>query len=361
MKNKKALYFSALGLALLAVGLVFQAWQTEEAGSASEAASRTGPEPEELDRTDTGQRGNDPGKPSDQRAEEDLAYFLTREPAELPASLSGTEVDGGVRADDQGRLMVEARIRRMFEYFLSTLGQASLTEVKTWVAHYLDENLPASAAREGWSLFRDYLDYRRSLDAIAEPGPDANMDTVTRTMERRNAVRREKLGREAAEAFFAAEEAYDDYMLRRRAIARNDELTEGQKKQRLEQARAELPQPMREVRKEATRPIRAREKVEQMRAEGASEAEIRAWREAELGAEAADRLEKLEKRREQWDQRYQAYRREREQLDTSGLAAPERKAALQRLRAAHFEDDELRRVRALDQIRAQQGSQRPDQ
>lgn len=362
MKNKKAFYFSALGVAVLVGGLTFQAWKTEENHSLSETVYTPGSEVEVRENTDVGENDNELGKQAEKGAEDDLEHFLAREPAALPASLSGTEVDGGVRADEQGRLIVEARIRRMFEYFLSTLGETSLSEVKTWVAHYLDENLPASAAREGWSLFRNYLDYRRGLDTIAEPGLDADMDTVARSMERRNALRREKLGREAAEAFFATEEAYDQYMLRRRAIAQNDELTEAEKQQRLEQARAELPEPMREVREEATRPVRAREKVEQMRARGASEAEIRAWREAELGAEAADRLEKLEERREQWDQRYQAYRREREQLDTSGLAEPEREVALRRLREVHFDEEELRRVRALDRIREKQGDgERPDQ
>jgi lipase chaperone LimK len=362
MKNRIILLISALGLFVLAAGLGFQAWKTQRRGPAPEAVHALEREEAGTDeRTASGASheksdGQEGGPPAD-----GLEYFLARQPAKRPASLAGTEVDGGVRADAQGRLIVEARIRRMFEYFLSTLGEASLAEVKTWVAHYLDENLPASAAREGWSLFRNYLDYRRSLDAIAQPGPDADMDTMAAAMERRNALRREKLGRKAADAFFAAEEAYDEYMLRRRAIAQDDDLTEAEKQQQLEQARAELPEPMREVREETTRPIRAREKVEQMRAEGASEAEIRAWREANLGAEAADRLEKLEQRRKQWEERYQSYRRQREQLDTSGLAKPEREAALQRLREAHFEADEMRRVQALDRIRAQRGSERPDQ
>lgn len=361
MKNKTVVCFSVLAGAVVIGALLFRAWQTEDAGSESRGVSRPGPEATAQAPAQTGKEGNAPGKRTDPAGEADLAHFLAREPAALPASLSGTAVDGGVRADDQGRLKVEARIRRMFEYFLSTLGEATLDEVKTWVAHYLNDNLPASAAREGWSLFRDYLDYRRSLESIAEPAPDADRATMSRTLERRNRLRREKLGREAAEAFFAAEEAYDEYMLRRRAIEANDDLTPAEKKQRLEQARAQLPEPMREVRKETTRPVRAREKVEQMRSRGASEAEVRAWREAELGAQAADRLEQLEVRREQWDQRYQAYRQERANLDKSGLAEPEREAALQRLREDHFQDDELRRVRALDRIRAQRGRGRPDQ
>lgn len=360
MNNKKIFYFSLVVVVVLAGGLVIQVRTTGEDPSVSETPEDARAEQGVHDSTQSKAARGEPENGTNRSGERDLGHFLGREPSKLPASLSGTEVDGGVRADEQGRLIVEARIRRMFEYYLSTLGEASLDEIQTWVAHYLDENLPASAAREGWSLFRDYLEYRRGLDAIAEPGADADMDTMAAAMERRNVLRREKLGREAAEAFFATEQAYDEYMLRRRAIAQDDELTEAEKQQRLEQARAELPEPMREVREESTRPVRVQERVEAMRAEGASEAEIRALREAELGAEAADRLEELEARREQWEQRYQAYRREREQLDTSGLAEPEREAAVQRLREEHFDEDEIRRAEALDRIRAQRGSERPD-
>lgn len=343
---------------ILVVALVLQAPEKTERAAAETAS---GPAADEAARHEEDAAESEAGPvDSGPGANAGLEAYAVREPAPLPPSLEGTAVDGGVRADDQGRLIVEAQIRDLFEYYLSTLGSASLEEVKVWVARHLRANLPPQAAEQGWQLFQRYLDYRRSLDAIPEPGPDAGTDRMQAVMRQRNALRREKLGSQAADAFFAAQEAYDEYMLRRRRIQQNSELTASEKQQRLDQARADLPGPMREIRRETTAPVRAQEHVEEMRAEGASEAEIRAWREANLGAEAADRLEQLEERRAQWERRYQDYREARAELDTSGLAEPEREAALQRLREKHFAEDELRRVEALDRLRAEQASERPD-
>ncbi len=359
MKRNKILIAAViLGLALPAV-LWFATANRPDSGAGKA-------EPDRLAEVDPAmkpdsQGSGEPGHPTAAAPDSGLAAWVGRERPALPDSLQGTDVDGGVRANDQGELILEGRIRDLFEYYLSTLGEADLDDVKTWIAHHLRAQLPPDAAREAWALFRNYLDYRRKLDGVSEPGLDSGVEEMKSVMAQRNALRRESLGREAAEAFFAAEEAYDRYMIRRREIEQNDELDAAETRRRLDQARAELPQAMREVREGSTEAIRAREKVEQMRAEGASEAEVRAWREAELGPEAADRLEDLEDRRDAWQQRYQNYRRERAQLDTSGLAQQEREAAIRRLREAHFEDDELRRVQALDRMREPESEGRPDQ
>lgn len=356
-KNKYVIFLVVFVVFLLAAML----WLQPEKVPAPGGRPDQGPDiPENVDDSAL------PGEPGVTVADSDepqseLAAFLDRDPRSLPSSLRGTDVDGGVRADDSGRLIVESGVRRMFEYFLSTLGEASLDDVKTWVAHYLNDQLPASAAAEGWALFNRYLSYRESLGTIADPGPGAGPEEMRSVFSQRNALRREILGQEAAEAFFAEDEAYDRYMLRQREIAADESLSEAERARRLEQARAELPVSLQETRRESTRPVRARETVEQMRADGASEAEVRAWREAELGPEAADRLEALEQSRREWDQRYRDYQQALQRLDTEGLAEQDRQAAVQRLREARFDEDEIRRVEALDRIRQDQGGERADQ
>jgi lipase chaperone LimK len=290
-----------------------------------------------------------------------MAQLLSASPSTLPPSLSGTEVDGGVRADSRGNLIVEPAVRDMFEYFLSTLGEASLAEIRVWVAHYLADNLPAGAAEQGWRLFQDYLAYRESLASIPEPAPGSSIDEMEAVMAQRNALRREMLGRDNAEALFALDEAYDEYMVRRRRILTDESLTAQERERRLAAAGAVLPERLQAVRERTTVPTRAGEQVARMRAEGRTEAEVRAWREANLGAAAADRLEQMEADRQAWEARYEAYRQARAGLSLQGLAEPERQAALKRLRQAHFQEDEIRRVEALDRIRAGQSGTRPDQ
>lgn len=357
-QRNKWLIFSAFFLVflLLAAGLVWKQTPLSEATvtRAGNTGNSSGNTPAAVqDSGEHRERGAD--------AEgEQLVDFLARQPAALPPSLEGTGVDGGVRVDAGGRLVLEPAVRDLFEYYLSTLGEATLEDVKVWVAHYLNDHLPPEAARQGWALFGRYLDYRRQLADIPDPGLGADAENMKAAIRARARLRREVLGRQAAEAFFALDEAYDDYMMTRLTLREDDTLTEEQRARRLEQARAELPEPLQQIREETTKPVRAREKVEQMRASGASEAEVRAWREAELGAAAADRLEALEARRRQWRQRYEAYWREKQQMQLDGLAEQDREAAVQRLREKHFQAEEIRRAEALDRIRQEAAKTRPD-
>src|SRR5699024_2093736 len=56
---------------------------------------------------------------------------------EVPSSLSGTRVDGHVAADSSGQLIVSVGVKQMFDYFLSTLGEEDLNDVKGRIAFYL--------------------------------------------------------------------------------------------------------------------------------------------------------------------------------------------------------------------------------
>lgn len=267
---------------------------------------------------------------------------------ETPASWRGTVPDGELRADDHGDLVVSEGVRWRFDYFLSALGEEDLNVLRARVAAHLDQVLPPRAARQAWALFEQYVGYRAALRGLEEPGRDPA--DLRRSLEERQALRAQWFDATAREAFFGFRDRYDRFALARREILEDDGLDEEQKAARLAELEASLPEDLRGMVTASRRPVRLAADVAALREQGVSEARIYQLREQQLGAEAANRLAALDRRREEWDRRYQAYREQRAVILDSGLAPADRDAQVRALRERLFEDQERRRVEALDRI-----------
>src|SRR5690606_16991165 len=90
-----------------------------------------------------------------------------------PASLQGTDVDGELLVDAQGNLVASIGVRRVFDYFLSTLGEEDLDTIKARIAAHLVEKLPPEAARQAWRLLNNYLDCQHALSELPLQSRDA--------------------------------------------------------------------------------------------------------------------------------------------------------------------------------------------
>jgi hypothetical protein len=97
-------------------------------------------------------------------------------------------------------------------------------------------------------------------------------------------------------------------------VLRDPGLAEEERAARLAAMEAELPESAREARAAATAALTLRRDETRLRAEGASDAEIGALREARFGPEAAARLAALDQARAAWSARVSAYRAERERV-----------------------------------------------
>ena len=269
-----------------------------------------------------------------------------RKLGEEPASWRGTVPDGALREDERGNLIVSEDVRRRFDYFLSALGEEELNVLRGRVAAHLRGALSERAARQAWDLFERYIGYRSALRELDEH--DGSVAGMRQSLEERRALRDQWFSATTREAFFGFRDRYADFALQRRELLENDRLDPAEKQARLRALEAELPNDMREMIRASRRPAEVAEAVRRLREQGASEARIYQYREQQLGAEAAERLDDLDRRREAWRERYQAYRAQRRAIEDSGLAEEDREDAIQRLRASLFDEAEQRRVRALD-------------
>lgn len=258
----------------------------------------------------------------------------------LPPSLEGTSIDGYFSVID-GRFVPDAHAIRVFDYFLSTRGEVSEAEIRALVEAAARAQVPPGQEAAVLRLFDDYLRYREALaDLPHQSSPSEVFEDIQ--------ALQELIFGEHAEALFGQDNRLLEYSVARSAIVTDTSLDLDERAERIEALDETLPAPLRELRSTMIRQRDASQVVEQMRADGLSEQEVFDYRADEFGSEAAERLRALDARRVDWDARLDAYRAERDAIRARRLTAPESEAALEALRAQHFEGAEIVRVRALD-------------
>lgn len=273
----------------------------------------------------------------------------TRTP--LPASLVGTEVDGRFHLDAAGNLLVTEDIRRLFDYFLSTLGEESLAGSVQRLRDHIAGRLDAPAEGQALALLGQYLDYKRQLAQLERDLPLlADLDALRQREVAVQALRARIFNADAHQAFFASEEAYNAFTLQRLAIQRDARLDPAAKAAAIDQLRAALPEPLQAaVASQLQAELRAQ--VGALQAAGGSPEQVRQLRQQLVGAEAAARLETLDRQRLQWQQRLQAYLKEKGRIEASeGLSDSDKAAAIARLQEDGFSPQERLRLRAAAEL-----------
>lgn len=268
-------------------------------------------------------------------------------PPALAPSLAGSEPDGALVVDAAGRFVPTPSALRLFDHYLSASGEVSQKRILARIETAIAE-LPESAQADARALLRSHLAYREAARTLHAEGL-AEDDLETRHQRLRE-LRRGVFGAETAALLFEEEEQMARVAIALRRIERDPDLSADEKAARRAAAEAELPESIREARRRATLPAELARQAEALRAAGASEGDVRALRERQVGAEAADRLEALDARRAEWTRRITAYRAERDFLLDEPSAESDRGAALERLRQDHFSGPELIRIRALDRV-----------
>jgi lipase chaperone LimK len=271
-------------------------------------------------------------------------------PQQLPDSLSGTSVPHGWdKTDANGALMPTPQLRQLFEHYLAALGEETLEQLIARIEWSLS-TLQEPARSQAMNILGSYLDYKLELgemEAAAGEVTSMSPDAVASQLARIRALRRQWLDAETTQAFFALEEAVDQYQLARMRIRADDSLSAEARERQSQEAEQALPEPVREAR-QRTRRFSEYQQIQQTLADDPQA--LQAWRADAFGAEAAERLAQVEADQQAWEQRWQAYRQAKAELEKLGLAGPEREAAINRLRQQRFTGAEIYRAEALDSI-----------
>jgi lipase chaperone LimK len=265
-----------------------------------------------------------------------------------PPSLDGTEPDGTLATDADGRLLVSPELRRRFDYWFAASGEEPDDQLAARIAAEIRAQLDDPAEAQALALLDRFVAYRAHARALAQQGmDDADLDArVTAVRD----LRRELFGPDA-DALFGDETALVDLALAERRIADDPSLSPAQRTARLEALHAGAPEPLRAARAAALAPQQLAADETRLRFQGATDDDIRQLREEQVGAAAANRLDALDSQRAAWRERVDAYRAERSAIDGDATLDPTaRDTAIASLRDRRFAGPERLRIEALDQI-----------
>ncbi len=271
----------------------------------------------------------------------------------LPASLHDTEVDGGFELDADGNLIINHRIRQLFDYFLSAQGEESLPTIVKRLRAYIHNTLSGDAAAEAEQLLESYIGYLDDVAALDSPvTPGQAIDPAQLRMQKQQlaALRAGRFDAVANDAFFAEEEAYDNYTLSRLEVMQDESLSAEERASRLAALESQLPPELQESLRDITRYQDLQTLTQQWQETDGNPANLQQMRENLVGREAAERLAKLDQERAEWQRRVDSWLRERQViLSNAGLSDPDKERQIDAARSRLFNEQEQIRVRSLEQ------------
>lgn len=268
----------------------------------------------------------------------------------LPSSFKGTQIDGQFRLDNAGNLIVGAETRQIFDYFLAAIGEEPLKSSIERLRRHIGAELSEPARSQAITVLNQYLNYKRQLlDLEASYARAPDLSAIRQRLAAVQALRARVLDPAVHQAFFALDEAYDRFNLERLVIRSNPALDSDAKGRAIDQLRAGLPSELQDLLVPQLQ-TELREQSAALLASGASAQQVRQLRQQLVGSAAAERLEALDQQRQQWQQRVARYKEERQRIEvTRGLDDVERRSAIERLEAEHFNDSERLRLVAANQ------------
>ncbi|SPR96223.1 lipase secretion chaperone [Cupriavidus taiwanensis] len=278
-------------------------------------------------------------------------------------SLAGVEMPAGPEADAAGNLRLTRALRTYFDYFLSARHDAGGTDALDAVVHdEIRRHVPQPAAGQAWQLWRRYLAYLAEVrpEAARKPLADADgtldaqqVPQLRALLAQRHAARQRWLP-EVAPAWFGDEQAYDEAMLARLEIAAQAALDDAQRRQRLAELDATLPEPLRAAREASARPQAISQTIADLQAAGRGTQDIGAALAQAYGPEVAQRYQQQALAEQSWQERYDDYAARRAQIESfAGLSEQDRRQQLDTLRRQAFDNpSEALQAEVVDQAMA---------
>ena len=268
----------------------------------------------------------------------------------LPVSLRDTQIDGRLKADANGNLIIDREIRSVFDYFLSAMGEEGIDTSVGRIEEYIKLTLTEPAAQKALSILHEYLEYSKVPQRFS-PTVNADSDKKAFIAELKDAInersenRRKYLSPEVVSAFFSDEEAYDTFTLQSLDIENNQSLSAAEKEKKIYQLEEQLPADTRDDRRQFRKELSMNKQIDELQKTEGNEDKIYDLRAGVYGKEAADRLAELDQKRAELSQRINTYRAEKNKISSmSGLTNESKQLQIDALGKRMFSEEELLEV-----------------
>lgn len=356
--NKRLVIPLVIIVPVIALSIWILADEPEPAGKAEStstiAAELTAAPPSEAKAPETGTANTEKSVPASYRTPASLGE------KPFASSLAGTNIDGSLRADSSGNLIIELETRDFFDYFLNTVGEVSPEKALAEIERLALENLPAQAAEQALALLDQYLTYKeralalgnQGLDPSRQHDPQYQLEVLKGALADLKQLRRNSFDASTHKAFFGLEEAYGDYTLASLDLQQRTDLSESTKTALQEWHRQQLPEVIRRTESRMMEDGELHQQRQKVLANAESPEDAgRQLRALGLDPDQTAEVVGYLEEREQFDQRFGQYRQELASLEQSGMADADLETMKSRLLKQHFDDEQSRtwaRLRALE-------------
>ncbi|HJV73923.1 MAG TPA: lipase secretion chaperone [Noviherbaspirillum sp.] len=267
-------------------------------------------------------------------------------------SFEGTQPDGNIQVEAGDALVVSAELPRLFDYYLSAVGEKPLESIRAEIERELDARLKPHAAAEAKVLLANYLNYKKALVEV-EKNPliaGGSVEAIRARLHALQETRARFFSASEIQAMFAMEDMRNQDAVARLEISQDKTMSAAQKAEKLAALDTTLPAALREEREAPMQIVRLEESAKKLRSQGASEDEIYRMRATAISPEAAARMADVDREEGAWKSRINDYLAERTRLlgATANYPPIDREMALQQLRQTHFNADEQKRLAAYE-------------
>lgn len=278
----------------------------------------------------------EPAPPPVQKEDPDLFAFVR--------SMEGTHPDGKLTVAAGDKLVVDAELGHLFDYYLAGLGEKPLAAIRSQIELELERRLAPGPAREAKRLLGAYLAYKQALAGIEQalaPAKDA-LQAAQARLQAMRALRPDYFTAQESAGLFGVDDARDDDAIARMALLADGTLDEAGRQRKLAALDASLT-PAQRLERDAPLQVSALDDaVRALRAQGGGDNEVYRLRAATFTPEAAVRLAELDREESHWQQRIVAWRAQKAALGAGDGAT------LQQLTNTLFSPDEQRRLGAYE-------------
>lgn len=288
--------------------------------------------------------------------------------AVLPHSLQGAGSPDDLDIDADGNLVINIKIRNLFDFYLSAIGEETLEELVARIKLDLSQ-LPPKAEARALDILEGYLGYKDAVDAFISTQanyskPMLGRPSVAEIRQREKEALADKkqlrslrsgfLDPETSEAFYGVEDRHDAYIEKMDDIRLDQEMSKEEKIERQKEALQDMPEWFQE--QELRRISRAR--LNDLDRAAMRPEEYATKRLEIVGPAAAARLQSLDERRSAWSSRKEVYAKNRQDLEElwGGTESANYQQALEKLQKDSFSPAELLRLEGQRQLElARQG------
>lgn len=273
----------------------------------------------------------------------------------LPRSLIGTQVDGEIIIDENKQLVVTEGLRRLFDYFLSALGEEDEAVIFARVESYIRHHTPEPAASQAVAIFGKYVAYLKALPEIekrygnlqlqASKNGELDLNAVAQQKQEVTRLRQQYFDQPTITAFFGAGDSYDDYSIEMVRIEQNAQMSDAQKQAARRDYISRLPESTTKANiMQQANLGELMVRTEQMKARGATPEALYNMRRELVGAPAAERLAQVDREDANFDQRFSQYEAQKQRLLGQGVDPAQAQIQIEQLEQQLFDDAERKRL-----------------